>query len=155
MAKKVEFVRYVSLKEDFKLTSSSRGSLVTRCMGRMRNDSMGRPPHSPVDSICFRVSLKATLLFLGDTKTGKELSSSRSAAGETYHLVGLSPLRLSQQLLERPLLKGLVGAVDDVGLKMVRGVVLDDVADVVDQQLLIVTLLQVLKKPENRTGVGV
>lgn len=61
---------------------------------------------------------------------------------------------LSQQLLERPLLKGLIGAVDDVGLKIVRSVVLDDVADVSDQQLLIVTLFQVLKKTANPARVG-
>lgn len=48
------------------LTSSSRGSLVTRCMGRMRKEIMGRPPHSVLPSICFRVSLNRVLLVLAD-----------------------------------------------------------------------------------------
>lgn len=55
------------------LTSSSRGSLVTRCMGRMRKEIMGRPPHSVLPSICFRVSLKRVLLVLADGK--KEVKS--------------------------------------------------------------------------------
>lgn len=55
----------------------------------------------------------------------------------------------SQQLLQRPLLEGLIGAVDDVGLKVVRGVVLDDIADVPDYRIVIVTPLEVLKKPKN------
>lgn len=54
-----------------------------------------------------------------------------------------------QQLLQRPLLEGLVGAVDDVGLEVVRGVVLDDVADVPDHGIVVVTPLEVLKKPKN------
>lgn len=53
----------------------------------------------------------------------------------------------SQQLLQGPLLEGLVGAVHDVGLKVVDRVVLHDVADVPDQRVVVVTPLQVLKKP--------
>lgn len=60
----------------------------------------------------------------------------------------------SQQLLQRPLLEGLVGAVDDVGLKVVRGMVLDDIADVPDNKTIIVTPLEVLKKPENAERRG-
>lgn len=60
----------------------------------------------------------------------------------------------SQQLLQCPLLEGLVGAVDDVGLKVVRGVVLDDIADVPDHGIVIVTPLEVLKKPENAEREG-
>lgn len=55
-------------KMKLKLTSSSSGSLVTRCMGRMRKESMGRPLHSLLISICFRVSLKALLLDLREAK---------------------------------------------------------------------------------------
>ena len=51
------------------LTSSSRGSLVTLCMGRMRKEIMGRPPQSPLPSICFRVSLNTVLLVLVDEHT--------------------------------------------------------------------------------------
>lgn len=60
----------------------------------------------------------------------------------------------SQQLLQRPLLEGLVGAVDDVGLKVVRGVVLDNIADVPDHGIVIVTPLEVLKKPDNAEDGG-
>lgn len=53
---------------EVKLTSSSSGSRVTLCMGRMRKEIMGRPPHSPLPSICFKVSLNAVLLFLIEGK---------------------------------------------------------------------------------------
>lgn len=58
----------------------------------------------------------------------------------------------SQQLLQRPLLEGLVGAVHDVGLKVVGGVVLHYVADVPDHHVVLVTPFKVVEKPvENRT----
>lgn len=46
------------------LTSNSRGSRVTLCIGRMRNDIIGRPPHSGFLSICFKVSLNKGFVFL-------------------------------------------------------------------------------------------
>jgi hypothetical protein len=46
------------------LTSVSSGSRVTLCMGRIRKEIMGRPPHAGRFSISFRTSRKAALLFL-------------------------------------------------------------------------------------------
>lgn len=46
------------------LTSVRRGSRVTLCMGRIRKEIMGRPPHAGRFSISFRASWKAALLFL-------------------------------------------------------------------------------------------
>lgn len=118
-----------------KPTSSSSGSLVTLCMGRMRKEIMGRPPHSLLPSICFRLSLKAALLALTEEQLRVTLS---------FVLAGT--LGYSQQLLQRPLLERLVGAIDDVGFKMIGSVVLNDVADVPYDWILIVTPFQVLKK---------
>lgn len=56
-------------------------------------------------------------------------------------------LGYSQQLLQRPLLERLIGAIDDVGFKMIGSVVLNDVANVPYDWVLIVTPFQVLKKP--------
>lgn len=111
----------------------------------MRKEIIGRPPHSALPSICFRVSLKAVLVLLADRK------KDRKSETRQKKLILKTPIRCwdSQQLLQRPLLEGLVGAVDDVGLKVVRGVVLDDIADVPDHWIVIVTPLEVLKKPEN------
>lgn len=50
------------------LTSNSRGSRVTLCIGRMRNDIIGRPPHSGFLSICFRVSLNKGFVVLEQDK---------------------------------------------------------------------------------------
>lgn len=55
----------------------------------------------------------------------------------------------SHQLLQRPLLEGLVGAVDNVGLKVVGSVVLNNITNVPDHWVVIVTPLKVLKKPGN------
>lgn len=46
------------------LTSIRRGSRVTRCMGRIRKEIMGRPPHAGRFSISRRTSRKAALLLL-------------------------------------------------------------------------------------------
>lgn len=84
------FESCASRKVKVTLTSSSSGSLVTRCMGRMRNEIMGRPPHSLLPSICFSVSLNTVLLVLGDTK--KRGNSAHSATllrkpNSTFQLV--------------------------------------------------------------------
>lgn len=50
------------------LTSKSRGSRVTLCIGRMRNDITGRPPHSGFLSICFKVSLNKGFVALEQDK---------------------------------------------------------------------------------------
>lgn len=52
----------------------------------------------------------------------------------------------SQQLLQCPLLVHLVGAVADVGVEVLRGVLLHDVADVGHDEVLLVSLLQVFKE---------
>lgn len=132
-----------------KLTSSSSGSLVTRCMGRMRKEIIGRPPHSALPSICFRVSLNSVLLVLSDRKTERQKDGTSARPSVTLQKCIPAQCCNSQQLLQRPLLEGLVGAVDDVGLKVVRGVVLNNIANVPDHWIVIVTPLQVLKKPEN------
>lgn len=46
------------------LTSVSSGSRVTLCMGRIRKEIMGRPPHAGCFSISLRTSRKVALLFL-------------------------------------------------------------------------------------------
>lgn len=46
------------------LTSVRRGSRVTLCMGRIRKEIMGRPPHAGRCSIARRASRKVALLFL-------------------------------------------------------------------------------------------
>lgn len=50
------------------LTSNSRGSRVTLCIGRMRNDISGSPPHSGFLSICFKASLNKGFVFLEQDK---------------------------------------------------------------------------------------
>lgn len=50
------------------LTSNSRGRRVTLCIGRMRNDIIGRPPHSGFLSICFKVSLNKGFVVLEQDK---------------------------------------------------------------------------------------
>lgn len=111
---------------------------------------MGRPPHSVLPSICFRVSLNAVLLVLTD---GKKEGSSAHFAVLLQKLVAVHGC-YSQQLLQRPLLEGLVGAVDNIWLKVVGSVVLDNIANVPDHWIVIVTALKVLKKPENGEGGG-
>lgn len=120
-----------------KLTSRSSGSLVTRCMGRMRKEIMGRPPDSVLPSICFRVSLNAVFLVLTD---GKKEGGSAHPAVLLQKLVTVYGF-YSQQHLQRPLLEGLVGAVDNVGLKVVGSVVLNNIANVPDHWIVIVTPL--------------
>lgn len=97
---------------------------------------MGRPPHSLLPSICFRLSLKAVLLVLTERQ-----------GHFTLWVFWQRRLGYSQQLLQRPLLERLVGAIDDVGFKVIGGVVLNDVANVPDDWILIVTPFQVLKEP--------
>lgn len=99
---------------------------------------MGRPPHSLLPSICFRLSLKAALLVLTQEQVHVTL--------EDFFLGGNARI-YSQQLLQRPLLEGLVGAVDDVGFEVIGSVVLNDVANVPYDRVLIVTPFQVLKEP--------
>ena len=53
----------------------------------------------------------------------------------------------SRQLLQDALLVDLVGAVGDVGVEMLLGVLLQDVADVFHANLSLVPLLQGLKEP--------
>lgn len=60
----------------------------------------------------------------------------------------------SQQLLQCPLLEGLIGAVDDVRLKVVRSVVLDNIADISNHWTVVVAPLKVLEKTENRKRGG-
>lgn len=50
------------------LTSNSRGSRVTRCIGRMRNEIIGSPPHSGFLSICFKASLNRGFVVLEQDK---------------------------------------------------------------------------------------
>lgn len=98
---------------------------------------MGRPPHSVLPSICRRVSLNAVFLVLTD---GKKEGSSAHPAVLLQKLVTIYGF-YSQQLLQRPLLEGLVGAVDNVGLKVVGSVVLNNIANVPDHWIVIVTPL--------------
>ncbi|TRY99491.1 hypothetical protein DNTS_023013, partial [Danionella cerebrum] len=129
--------------EQESLTSMSRGRRVTLCMGKMRKESMGRPPHSSLDSIGFRASRNAALLEL-------------KHKGHTPEDPFPPHVLYSQQLLESSLLESLVGAVHDVGLKVLRGVVLDDVTDVPYHRVLLVSPVQVLEEPEeNQQRAGV
>ena len=57
----------------------------------------------------------------------------------------------SRQLLQGALLVDLVGAVDNVGVEVLLGVLLQDVANVLHAHLCFVPLLQVLEEP---TGAG-
>lgn len=211
-------------------------------MGRMRNEIIGRPPHSGFLSICFRVSLNKgfevleqdkkaplSLLFSGQDfpaalHTREIQSSDGTALGAHCHSArfgvpswaetGLIPQQVvekhperdgeptkrwvkpqmyqqqaqtwpgdeqgpsmslqvidlcnpwspeplagnslsaqalnSQQLIQSPVLIDFIGAVADVGVEVLRGVFLHDVTDVRDQQVLLVSLLQVLKEAEER-----
>lgn len=56
-----------------------------------------------------------------------------------------------QKLLEGSLLEGLIGAVDDVRFKVMTGVILYDVTDVLDQRMSMVTFFQILKKADMYT----
>lgn len=56
----------------------------------------------------------------------------------------------SQQPLQCPLLVHLVGAVTDVGVEVLRGVLFHDVADVGHDEVLLVSLLQVFKEARGR-----
>lgn len=114
----------------------------------MRKEIIGRPPHSALPSICFSVSLKAVFVLLADRKKDIRIRTNNSKFKTQICCWD------AQQLLQRPLLEGLVGAVDDVGLKVVRGVVLDDVADVPDHWIVIMTPLEVLKEPEHAEREG-
>lgn len=57
----------------------------------------------------------------------------------------------SHQPLKGPLLVHFVGAVRDVGIKVGLGVLADYVADVIDDDALLVSFLQLLKESEHRT----
>lgn len=54
------------------LTSVKRGSRVTLCIGRIRKEIMGRPPHAGRCSIARRASRKVALLLL-QQRTGSQL----------------------------------------------------------------------------------
>lgn len=58
--------------------------------------------------------------------------------------------RYSQQLLQCPLLECLIRAINDVGFKATGRMVLNDVANVSYDWILIVTLFQILKKPKKK-----
>lgn len=60
----------------------------------------------------------------------------------------------SHQPLQGSLLVHFVGAVRDVGVKVGLGVLADDVADVIDHDALLVSLLQLLKDPAHRIKKG-
>lgn len=60
------------------------------------------------------------------------------------------PSLYSQQLIQSPVLIDLIGAVADVGVEVFRGVFLHDVTDVRDQEMFLVSLLQVFKEAEER-----
>lgn len=60
------------------------------------------------------------------------------------------PFLYSQQLIQCPVLIDLIGAVADVGVEVVQGVFLHDVTDVRDQEMFLVSLLQVFKEAEER-----
>lgn len=59
----------------------------------------------------------------------------------------------SQQPLQRPLLIDLVGTVGDIGVKVGLGVLTDNVTDVLDHTVLLVSFLQLLEEPEHRKQV--
>lgn len=65
-------------------------------------------------------------------------------------LIREDPLGHSHQPLQRPLLVDLIGAVRHVGLKVGLGVFGDDVADVVNDNVLLVSFFQLLEEPESR-----
>lgn len=208
----------------------------------MRNEIIGRPPHSGFLSICFRVSLNKGFVALEQDKkspltllfscqdfpaalhTRETQSSDGTASGAHCHSAGLrvpswaemglipqqvveehperdgeatkrwvkpqmyqqqaqtwpgdeqgpsvslcvidpcnpwSPEPLggnswsaqalySQQLIQCPLLIDFIGAVADVGAEVFGGVFFHDVTDVRDQEVLLVSLLQVFKEAEER-----
>lgn len=60
----------------------------------------------------------------------------------------------SHQPLQRPLLVDLIGAVRHVGLEVGLSVLGDDVADVIDDNVLLVPLLQLLEEPKGNEGGG-
>jgi len=62
----------------------------------------------------------------------------------------LSARQDSQQLLKCPLLVDLVGAVADVGVEVLRGVLFHDVTDVGNDEVFLVSLLQVFKEAKER-----
>lgn len=88
--------------------------------------------------------------------TCRSWAGSRNVLWETRVQDAPEPLGLgaahSHQLLQRALLVDLVGAVGDVGVEVLLGVLLQDVTDVLDQHLGLVPLLQVLEEPEGKEG---
>lgn len=56
----------------------------------------------------------------------------------------------SHQPLQRSLLVDLIGAVCHVGIKVGLSVLANNVADVIDQDVLLVSFLQLLEEPEER-----
>lgn len=71
------------------LTSVRSGSRVTLCMGRMRKEIMGRPPHAGRRSIACRTSRKAALLLL---------QKDQAVAGAESWRPGPAPLRQAPPL---------------------------------------------------------
>lgn len=128
------------------LTSVSSGSLVTRCMGRMRKEMRGSPPHAGRFSVSRSTSRKATLLSLHGGEAGAQRTESNG-----WEAPRMWPS--SRQLLQGTLLVDLVGAVGHVGVEVVLGVFLQDVADVLHAHLLPMTLLQCLKETARGGGV--
>lgn len=60
----------------------------------------------------------------------------------------------SHQPLQGSLLVDLIGAVCDVGIKVRLGMLANNVADVIDHYVLLVSFFQFLKEPEHRMNTG-
>lgn len=60
----------------------------------------------------------------------------------------------SHQLLQGSLLIDLIGAVRDIGIKVRLGMLANNVADVIDHYVLLVSFLQLLEEPEQRMNKG-
>ena len=150
------------------LTSVRRGSRVTLCMGRIRKEIIGRPPHAGRCSIARRASRKVALLFLQQRmgshlqwvawlvpkreSEGRRRSWRQGVCSSRGPLPPCGPGASSRQPLQGTLLVDLVGAVGDVGVEVMLRVRLQDVADVLHAHLRLVPPLQVL---EESAGVGV
>lgn len=142
----------------FSISDAKRAAVVTKVWKKMSTDvQQQRQPGDPLhgedeEGDHGQASALAAALDLlqalseGRVAAPDTRTASRHPRGSRRSLFGRT-LGYSQQLLQSPLLEGLVGAVDDVGFKVIGGVVLNDVADVSYHWILIVTSLQVLKKP--------
>lgn len=60
----------------------------------------------------------------------------------------------SHQPLQRSLLVDLIGAVRHVGIEVGLSVLVNNVADVIDHDVLLVSFLQLLEEPEDRKNEG-